>query len=313
MSHVSETDEVMHGIGLRQSSHGISTAEPGDKEILGSCDKGVSLAKKQKMSYVLKPSVKARVLSLFGEATSERFVTDLADASLPQLCHNRPLPCSMDESKGCMDEHDLGEIMREADRSFCDRYTGPKGGEKATKLSIYPFMKEIVSNLRLSLHRHYLWKEHDDALAERVKEASKNGGKYEKVHEDDFITITEPDPDSPGQTLERQENRVDRKRLAIFMGHDTVIAPVLAGLGVYTGGLCAWPPYASRIVFELLVADKEKDEHERGFVRIIYNGEDLTKQVKTCKGVTPCPLEALESAVASLYSPYNSMGEACRE
>ena len=97
------------------------------------------------------------------------------------------------------------------------------------------------------------------------------------------------------------------------MGHDTVIAPVLAGLGVYTGGLCTWPPYASRIVFELLAAVNDEEEHERGFVRIIYNGKDLTKEIKTCKGEAPCPLEALESAVASLYSPYNNLGEACRE
>ena len=123
----------------------------------------------------------------------------------------------------------------------------------------------------------------------------------------------EPDPVNIGQTRERQDSRVDRKRLAVFMGHDTVIAPVLAGLGVYTGGLCAWPPYASRIVFELFAAVNRGEKDERGFVRVIYNGEDLTKRIKPCEGEAPCPLEALESAVASLYSPHNSLKEACQE
>lgn len=313
LSHVSETSEVMHGIGLRLSSQGVSASNPGDKEILGGCDNSVSLAKKQKLSYALSPGVKAKVYQTFGEAASERFVTDLADASLPPLCHNRPLPCSIDESKGCMDEHDLGEVMQEADRAFCARYTGPNGGGTATKLSIYPFMEEILFNLKDALRLHYLWKEHDKALEERIKEATKNGGKYEKTYDDNIITIMEPDPVNIGQTRERQDSRVDRKRLAVFMGHDTVIAPVLAGLGVYTGGLCAWPPYASRIVFELFAAVNGGEKDERGFVRVIYNGEDLTKRIKTCEGEAPCPLEALESAVASLYSPHNSLKEACQE
>ena len=41
------------------------------------------------------------------------------------------------------------------------------------------------------------------------------------------------------------------EKLSIFSGHDSVIAPVLAGLGVYREGLGRWPGYASNIVFEL--------------------------------------------------------------
>lgn len=45
-------------------------------------------------------------------------------------------------------------------------------------------------------------------------------------------------------------------KFALFSGHDTVIAPVLAALGAYD---CRWPPYASHIVFELWSKPGEQD------------------------------------------------------
>lgn len=47
-----------------------------------------------------------------------------------------------------------------------------------------------------------------------------------------------------------------RTKFALFSGHDTVIAPVLAALGAYD---CRWPPYASHIVFELWSKHGEQD------------------------------------------------------
>ena len=94
------------------------------------------------------------------------------------------------------------------------------------------------------------------------------------------------------------------------MGHDTVIAPVLAGLGVYTGGLCAWPPYASRIVFELLVAIV-KNREVSDARHLQRRGPDQADQ--GLQGSRPCPLEAIESAVVSLYNPHKSLSEAWQE
>lgn len=37
-------------------------------------------------------------------------------------------------------------------------------------------------------------------------------------------------------------------KFALFSGHDTVVAPLLAALGAYD---CRWPPYASHVAFEL--------------------------------------------------------------
>ena len=89
-----------------------------------------------------------------------------------------------------------------------------------------------------------------------------------------------------------------RHRLTIFSGHDTVIAPVLAALGVYRqAGLCVWPPYASRIVFEVYVrksklrggesgteiAFEEVQARNEAMIRVLYNGQDVTKMITSCK------------------------------
>ncbi len=94
----------------------------------------------------------------------------------------------------------------------------------------------------------------------------------------------------------------DRK-ISVFSGHDTVIAPVLAALGVYRGSLCAWPAYASRIVFELWRPSEESldatstvaggsaavtsgtdNETNSGgsYVRVVYNGVDITQLIPAC-------------------------------
>ena len=65
--------------------------------------------------------------------------------------HSHPLSYSYEESaqptpraqKDCLSLELLGAMMREADRAFCGRYTGTAGGDHATKLSTYAFMKEV--------------------------------------------------------------------------------------------------------------------------------------------------------------------------
>merc|ERR1711862_220218 len=78
----------------------------------------------------------------------------------------------------------------------------------------------------------------------------------------------------------------DEPSVSLFSGHDTVIAPVLSALGVYKRqGLCEWPPYASRIIFELY---RRASNH---FVRVVYNGQPMVG-VLGCRGSAAdlCPL-----------------------
>jgi hypothetical protein len=98
-SYINEDEEVMHGVGLVLSSK--DTAGKGDQEIVSVCQKSVNLAKEQKQSFITIASVQQRIESLFGIQAKERFITDVADSSLPKVCHNRPLPCS---DKGCLVE-----------------------------------------------------------------------------------------------------------------------------------------------------------------------------------------------------------------
>ena len=43
----------------------------------------------------------------------------------------------------CLSHTLLSSIMTDADRAFCDRYTGQSGGDVSTKLSSYSFLKEV--------------------------------------------------------------------------------------------------------------------------------------------------------------------------
>lgn len=98
--------------------------------------------------------------------------------------------------------------------------------------------------------------------------------------------------------------------MSIFSGHDTVIAPVLAALGVYHGSLCRWPSYAAHVVFELwqpkhgqevvkgrgeqqqrvsgdggatrTASENAADNNSKYYLRVLYNGVDITQRVPTC-------------------------------
>ena len=314
-SHVDEEAEVMHGIGLKLSSHTVDAS--GEKALTGSCDKAVSLAKAQKSAFSIAPSVQSSLEALFtprhlknaaggeeGEAggggVRGRFVTDLADASVPHLCHNEELPCSSDGA-GCMSEQLLGQLMVQADAAFCQRYTGTHGGAEATRLSIYPFLSEVLSNLK-------------SQSAAFVPSSSK-GAKGAK--------------DAKGKRMppptEAELKEGQRVKLSIFSGHDTVIAPVLAGLGAYTGKACVWPPYASRIAFELWrpKALPSNPADVAWYVRVVFNGKDISSVIPACVAeraaqknrstlkTKMCSLAAISAQVESLLRPASTLREAC--
>ncbi len=123
-----------------------------------------------------------------------------------------------------------------------------------------------------------------------------------------------------------------RKRISVFSGHDTVIAPVLSALGVYRDKFCVWPPYASRIVFEVAraktiastgtttVADSSS-KYRGHFVRILFNGEDVTALVPGCASELAekhsknikrwCSVDAFSAYVENMLHPYVRLEEAC--
>lgn len=82
-------------------------------------------------------------------------------------------------------------------------------------------------------------------------------------------------------------------KLLLYSGHDTTVTPLAIALGVYDG---RWPPYASRLIFELYGRGRggHSDADDVYFMRVLFNGEDRTKYLRFCaetqliKGL--CPL-----------------------
>lgn len=76
-------------------------------------------------------------------------------------------------------------------------------------------------------------------------------------------------------------------RVVLYSGHDKTVKPLLMALGIYDG---MWPPYGSRIVFEMYSKDKQY------FIKVLYNGKDKTAKLRFCAEVELvdglCPLDS---------------------
>lgn len=133
-----------------------------------------------------------------------------------------------------------------------------------------------------------------------------------------------------GRTALHQNNidEANSPHVAIYSGHDTVIGPVLGALGVFGAEkYCKWPGYASRIAFELWASDTKKQKSNDSsdveyFIRVVYNGDDVTQLVDGCqtsegkrlrsKEDSLCPLDNFIRAIDNFIYPFHSYNEACK-
>ncbi|CAM9778387.1 unnamed protein product [Ascophyllum nodosum] len=316
-----ESEEVMHGIGLKHSSKGVTGGH--EKTLVGACDRAIELSKTQNSNFKARSDVANGLASLFGEDMLAWKMTEAGDALHARSCHNMTLPCS---SKGCVSKELALGVMSEADRQMCFRYVGAAGGAKATALALYPFTQELLTNMRRAMSRESPWK------------------------------------------------------FALFSGHDTVVAPLLASLGAFD---CRWPPYASYVAFELWTEpngaaasaddgprrrlqrralqeergrEEEEDsesshdpstaeeEQEGGhqelseaeaeaegsgreeieedvdtgaYVRVTFNGRPVTRFIKDCQdlkgpyGSEFCPLSMLAKTIGRAIAPFQTLEKAC--
>lgn len=125
-------------------------------------------------------------------------------------------------------------------------------------------------------------------------------------------------------------------RFSARFAHDTVVYPLLAALGA---GDSEWPGYASRITFELWALRAEPHNQTLGLVRVLYQGEDITPEMrcssswgpphKTISGIptgagaqmrarawlalagSACTVDSFEAQIDELIAPYASYAEAC--
>ncbi|KAJ3261649.1 hypothetical protein HDU77_000763 [Chytriomyces hyalinus] len=82
-------------------------------------------------------------------------------------------------------------------------------------------------------------------------------------------------------------------KLAVFSGHDTTIAPLIASLGAYRGYVAEiWPPFGSHVVFEVVehvpssltskLDSSQQPSIDNHYVRVRYNSDPL--KLPFCQG-----------------------------
>ena len=183
------------------------------------------------------------------------------------------------------------KLKTETDRMFCERFAGEKGGREGTRLGMQPFLREVVG---------------------RFKEISSH---------------TDTEGEGEGETdTSTQTQTPTPKKLVLYSAHDTVLSPLLGALDVMKEH-CYWPPYASRVIFELWsppntqtqththTQEKEEEEEEEDVVRILYNGAVVSRRSVHCPGYeggadggggdedeTLLPLGCLEAYVEGISS-----------
>ena len=248
-----ESAEIMHGVGHTTKA----TREDGKEvDVSGKCAAAVHYATTQKRAWS-RPDVYTELEETFGEAAGELTVTDFADGFYAATCHGMALPCSED-GDSCVNQGLAQTVLGLADKYYCARFAGSDGGLTGTRLSLYPFVKEVL-------------------------------------------------------------DRLGTTKLALYSGHDTVIAPVLASLGLFKGPLCRWPGYAAHIVFEMYEKAASGDISDSGasnapparYIRVLFNGAPMKGAAGCPTDTEYCKLETFAEGVTGLLNGAASIEDAC--
>lgn len=136
-----------------------------------------------------------------------------------------------------------------------------------------------------------------------------------------------------GEILERltRANGGGGERLVLLSGHDTVVAQLLAAIGGMADSRhCRWPPYGSRLVFELwrpqVTASALRHAPQ---LRVLYNGVVVTHLIPSCArrmdsveatttnlaavaDLELCPLETLKQGTVGRIPEGSTFEAECR-
>lgn len=211
------------------------------------------------------------------------------DSLLCHLCHSLPFPCvpaGENGSGGCLTMAQFAVIRQhqledEVDRRKVGLY------HKYAVLAMYPYLNRTATKM------------------ERVAKSSE-AGRQQRVGTEEVFTLSS--------------------------AHDVTMAPLLSALGLENA---RFPRFAARVVFELWKSppvmqgqakkrggksDKSKEKGGEVFIRVLYNGEDVTFHTTFCRShnrhaTQPlCPLKNFLSFVRrDMFSVVNatSYQEAC--
>jgi hypothetical protein len=79
----------------------------------------------------------------------------------------------------------------------------------------------------------------------------------------------------------RMKSDASSYRFVLYSGHDSTVEPLANALGVSDGH---WPRYASRLIFELFLKREVVSSDRKYYIRVLYNGKDVTDSVSFCRG-----------------------------
>jgi len=77
----------------------------------------------------------------------------------------------------------------------------------------------------------------------------------------------------------RDKARNNSHLITLYSGHDATLMALTRALDIDDG---LWPPYASRLIFELY----KRQFDDSFFIRVIFNGKDKTRQLRFCHSGT---------------------------
>lgn len=275
----------MHGVGLRSSSHGVQGAGQSSTEMQGSCPVAISTATKEKDAFKTNPKVIVELEELFGATAGDMSPPEFVDAAMASYCHAQPLPCNTNGQ--CLQRTQLQRMMEEADRYYCARYSGTKGGFDSTRLATFPLAHEIMSTLL------------------NISPALAKGDNNKNLKRN--------------LTILSGHDTVIAPLVAVLDAF-----PVKQPLSPFH---CEWPGYASNVIFELHSLNSNQDEGNEDekerekerekvikqakvilksndylravypanprstaeimsddlFVKVVFNGRDITQQMHMCR------------------------------
>ncbi|XP_051874093.1 2-phosphoxylose phosphatase 1 isoform X2 [Pristis pectinata] len=112
------------------------------------------------------------------------------------------------------------------------------------------------------------------------------------------------------QTVTRMQRIAQGRKdeiFALYSAHDVTVAPLLSALGITNA---SFPRFGARLIFEIWQSGKDK---RKNFVRILYNGDDVTSQTSFCSGHKVqskqhlCPFETFLNFVRKdVFAVFNS-------
>lgn len=153
-----QVSEVMMGVGLQRAFRQVNNAASprsesspgghgGGPEIPESpCPRSTRLAAMQAASFVPAHGLIAKLGQHLGEeALRNHSVVEIADALYSASCDGDSLPHGR-RGRDCAS--DFAKLLDDADRRFCERYTGANGGAEATRLAFHPLLEEVLGRLR---------------------------------------------------------------------------------------------------------------------------------------------------------------------